>query len=364
MLMCSDATIFCSCSIVGRLTIVMVSPRLAVVGADGVRAGAGGDAADIARDGSCGNVDDMRVGLVSCRAGARGAPLPAPGDCGASRPGGRPAALRFANARAPMPSISAKPPACTTCASISRSMRPRSTTTMRSATSSTRSRFCSTISSETFSRLRSAARISPISCTIDGWMPSDGSSSSSSHGAGISARPSARICCSPPDSAPPLRSSSGRSRGKRIDHPLDGGGLDVAGVGAPGQAQVLERGQARQDAAALRHVAEPEAAALVGLHASHVDAVHRDAAAGGRHQTDQCLQEGGLADAVVADDADRFALAQLEVDAVQHRHVAVAGAQARDVEHDVALGGGIVGGVARCRCAFDIGRIHFARLPM
>ena len=50
--------------------------------------------------------------------------------------------------------------------------------------------------------------------------------------AGISARPSARICCSPPDSAPPLRSSSGRSRGSSVDDALDRRRLGVARVGA------------------------------------------------------------------------------------------------------------------------------------
>ena len=91
-----------------------------------------------------------------------------------------------------------------------------------------------------------------------------------------------------------------------------------------------------QDAAPLRHVADAEPAAVVRLHPRDVDAVDRDAAGGRRHQADQRLQERGLADAVVADDADRLARLQLEVDAMQHRHMAVAGAQAGDVEDDVA----------------------------
>ena len=179
----------------------MVSPRLVGADALGIGAGVGGEMAGLAFDGARGG--GIAVELAACRAGARGVPATAPGVCGRSSPPGRLAPLRLARPRAPMPSISARPPACTTCASTSRSMRPRSTTAMRSATSSTRSRFCSTTISDSLSRLRSAARISPISCTIDGWMPSDGSSSSSIHGAGTSARASARICCSPPDSAPP-----------------------------------------------------------------------------------------------------------------------------------------------------------------
>ena len=52
-----------------------------------------------------------------------------------------------------------------------------------------------------------------ISFTISGASPSDGSSSMSSLGRLIRARPMASICCSPPDSVPaawPIRS---RSRG-------------------------------------------------------------------------------------------------------------------------------------------------------
>jgi hypothetical protein len=127
---------------------------------------------------------------------------------------------------------------------------------------------------------------------------------------------------------------------------------------------VFERGEAGQDAAALRHVADAEPAALVGLHASGIDAVDRHPARAGRHQADQRLHERGLAHAVVADDADRFAFAQLEGDAVQHRHVAIAGAQAGDVEHDVALARAVVGRCGTIARTLHIGPLHFARLPM
>ena len=45
----------------------------------------------------------------------------------------------------------------------------------------------------------------PISLMIDGWMPSVGSSSSSSFGRITSARPIASCCCWPPDRSPPRR---------------------------------------------------------------------------------------------------------------------------------------------------------------
>src|SRR4051794_11683663 len=43
-----------------------------------------------------------------------------------------------------------------------------------------------------------------ICCTIDGWMPSDGSSRRSRSGLVTRARPRARICCCPPESEPPF----------------------------------------------------------------------------------------------------------------------------------------------------------------
>ena len=70
--------------------------------------------------------------------------------------------------------------------------------------------FCSTSSTEVPCRLISAMT-SPIWPMIRGARPSDGSSSSSSFGLAISARPMASICCSPPDSSAPrceLRSLS------------------------------------------------------------------------------------------------------------------------------------------------------------
>ena len=51
------------------------------------------------------------------------------------------------------------------------------------------------------------------SCTISGASPSSGSSSSSSLGLVISARPIASICCSPPESWLPMFARRSSSRG-------------------------------------------------------------------------------------------------------------------------------------------------------
>ena len=165
-------------------------------------------------------------------------------------------------------------------------------------------------------------------------MPSDGSSRRRSHGSGTSARASARICCSPPESAPPLRSRSRVSRGKSSEHALDRPFLGLARIRRPRQAQIFKRAQARKDAAALRHISDAEPAAFVRRPARHVHAVDNDLAAARRQQPHDGLHERGLAHAIVADNSDRLALPELQRDAVKHRDFAVAGLQIRDVEDE------------------------------
>ncbi len=57
---------------------------------------------------------------------------------------------------------------------------------------------------------------SKICLTISGARPSDGSSSSSSFGRAISARPIDSICCSPPDSVPPRWAMRSFRRGNSV----------------------------------------------------------------------------------------------------------------------------------------------------
>ena len=61
-----------------------------------------------------------------------------------------------------------------------------------------------------------------------------------------------------------------------------------------------------------------------------------DPAAGQRHLTDQGLQEGSFAHAVVTEHADHFVLADREVDPGQNRNAAVAGVDIADLEHHAA----------------------------
>ena len=77
-----------------------------------------------------------------------------------------------------------------------------------------KSRLCSTRTMETPVRSLSVFRSSTISSMIDGWIPSVGSSSKTKSGSAIRQRARASNCCSPPDRAPPSRSSSRSSLGK------------------------------------------------------------------------------------------------------------------------------------------------------
>jgi hypothetical protein len=59
------------------------------------------------------------------------------------------------------------------------------------------------------------SRARPMSLMIEGWMPSVGSSSSSSFGRITSARPIASCCCWPPERSPPRRPSIVQHRKQR-----------------------------------------------------------------------------------------------------------------------------------------------------
>ena len=75
--------------------------------------------------------------------------------------------------------------------------------------------FCSTSSTVRPASSRSCRIRSMTWATIFGASPSDGSSSSSTRGAAISARAMTRICRSPPDSVPAARRRRSASTGNR-----------------------------------------------------------------------------------------------------------------------------------------------------
>ena len=197
------------------------------------------------------------------------------------------------------------------------------------------SRFCSTriMVRPLLSRRRCST--STISSMIEGWMPSVGSSSRMRRGLPQRQRASASSCCSPPDSAPPDRSSKRFEARKLLEHFGDGFLLAARLLGAA-HAQIVVNREPRKDLAPLRHIAEPQPRALIGLGRRHVAAVETDRPAGRRQKSHQRLEQRRLAHAVMAEDSDELADLDGKAHPVEDRNAAVARAQSLDVEHHAA----------------------------
>ena len=193
---------------------------------------------------------------------------------------------------------------------------------------SARLAFCSTTRMLTSFFALMRCMIAKISCTISGARPNEGSSSSSSFGRSSSARAIASICCSPPDSVPACWRRRSRS-GEIAEHALEIGAprrLSRRRVGA--EPQILLDRQFHERAAAVRHVARRRGRRCPRSPAVDAFAAEADLALRADHAADGA-QRGRLAGAVGAEQRGDAALRHREVDAVQHRGLAVAGVQAR-----------------------------------
>ena len=150
---------------------------------------------------------------------------------------------------------------------------------------------------------RKSAMIRPISLMMLGWMPSVGSSSTSSRGCMTSARAIASCCCWPPERSPPRRPSIVLRIGKeRRKYRRGGGATRRLQDGEPGL-EILAHGEQGEDIAALRHPGDAAARALVGGQAGDLRALPADAAGGDRVGTDDGAQQARLADAVAPEEA-------------------------------------------------------------
>ena len=107
---------------------------------------------------------------------------------------------------------------------------------------------------------------SKICLTISGARPSDGSSSSSSFGRAISARPIDSICCSPPDSVPPRCVDALLEPREQREDLLDVLVEIFQVVEAGAHLQVFQHRHAREDAAAFRRLRDAHAGDLVRRH--------------------------------------------------------------------------------------------------
>ena len=98
------------------------------------------------------------------------------------------------------------------------------------------------------------------------------------------------------------------------------------------QQQIVGDGNLGEHAMAFDHMHEPGARGLARRGVGHVAAVEAHMAGIDRQQSRQRAQHGGLAGAVGAEQRHHFAGRDLEVDAMQHADLAVAGFQRFDRE--------------------------------
>ncbi len=180
-----------------------------------------------------------------------------------------------------------------------------------------------------------------ISRTISGASPSDGSSSISSFGFAISARPTASICRSPPDSVPASCARAlPQAREQRVDlvHRL--------AVVALARAVALEG--AEQQVVLDRHLAEQFALLRHQRHAARDhrldrrlrfdgagESHHAARGAGRRQRAHDRGEQRRLAGAVGTDDGDDLADADVEVGVRQRLDLAVRDGQVADFEDAV-----------------------------
>ena len=162
-----------------------------------------------------------------------------------------------------------------------------------------------------------------------GASPRLSSSTMSSFGGTVSARPMASICCSPPESSPARRSISRSSAGKYSQRARDVG---VPACGA--EAQVLGDGQLEEQRSVLGDVREAGARDLVRGPVRHALPEHLDVAGDDRQQPRHRQQRRRLAGAVRSEQHDDLAAVHREREVADDGDAVVAGRQAADLEAD------------------------------
>ena len=184
--------------------------------------------------------------------------------------------------------------------------------------------FCSTISTVSpLARMRFTS--SKTCCTTTGARPADGSSSSSSLGPLISARPMAHICCSPPDIVPAscLRRSFMRGNRSNTNSIRSANAARASGMKAPifRLSSTVSRGNSRRFSGTW---AMPRPTMrCAGVASTSVPSIAIEPRARPDQSRDHAHQRR-LAGAVGADHADRLARVDFELDAEQRLEAGVA----------------------------------------
>src|SRR6266705_2253712 len=207
---------------------------------------------------------------------------------------------------------------------------------------------------------------------ITGARPSDGSSISSRRGLVSSARPTASICCSPPESWPARlrrRSCSATSRNAGATGPaflevaeqvvdtLECPGITAvcarppvirpsavrpaaAGTAGPsaagGEGEVLLHGERGEDAAPLGDQGDAPLSDLERLLADQLLLVERDPAGARPDQPHDRMDQGGLAHAVAPQQNGAGTVADPQVHALQDVISTPVGVQVGNLDHDPA----------------------------
>jgi hypothetical protein len=148
------------------------------------------------------------------------------------------------------------------------------------------------------------------SATIWGANPSDGSSSRSTRGFDMSARPMASICCSPPESEPAIRFWRSARRGNSAHAVSSVHGAGAPSLGRRGHREVLAHGQTPEHAAVLGHRRNPMGGDHLGGAPAHSASEHGDRAVPGWEEAEGHAHRRRLAGAVAPEHAEQPALAQ------------------------------------------------------
>ena len=181
--------------------------------------------------------------------------------------------------------------------------------------------------------LRSAFTVSRIVAIIAGISPSVGSSSSSTFGSRQSARATASISCSPPESVPERCCSRSRRTGKQRQHAVAGFLPVIARHQA--KREILFHRQLGEQPAPLGHIGDAALRHFMGRQCGEICVVQHHPPRARPHQAHDCLQRRGLAGAVAAQQAQHLARREFERHAAQHLHMAVVAVDVVDAQRHV-----------------------------
>jgi len=166
-----------------------------------------------------------------------------------------------------------------------------------------------------------------------GERPSDGSSSISTFGFAISARPIAHICCSPPERVPATWLRRSFKRVEKLEDVVDvGADRRFIAPGVRAHHQVVHHRHAGEQPPAFRRLADAQIDDLLRCRASDVLAVELDGPMPRVHESGDGAERGRLARSVGADQRHDLTLPDLKAQPAKSLDTPVVGVYLRDFE--------------------------------